>query len=90
MIGLGNPDLTWQKTKQTNIGLETTLFNGRIRLNADLYNKLTEALLTDINLPTAAGFDSYKANVGEVRNRGIELNANIFSSGIPPKHSPGR
>ena len=78
MIGLGNPDLTWQKTKQTNIGLETTLFNGRIRLNADLYNKLTEALLTDINLPTAAGFDSYKANVGEVRNRGIELNANIF------------
>lgn len=78
MIGLGNSDLTWQKTKQSNIGLETTLFNGRIRMNVDLYNKLTEALLTDINLPTAAGFESYKANVGEVRNRGIELNANIF------------
>ncbi len=78
MIGLGNPDLSWQKTRQTNIGLETTLFNGRLRLNVDLYNKQTEALLTDINLPTAAGFESYKANVGEVRNRGIELNANFF------------
>ncbi|MDE7074568.1 MAG: SusC/RagA family TonB-linked outer membrane protein, partial [Odoribacter sp.] len=73
MIGLGNPDLTWQKTKQANVGLETMLFNGRVRLNVDWYNKLTEALLTDINLPTAAGFGSYKANVGKVRNQGVEL-----------------
>jgi hypothetical protein len=78
MIGLGNPDLTWQKTKQTNFGIETLLFNGRVRLNADYYNKLTEALLTDINLPTSGGFPSYKANIGEVRNRGIELGTNVF------------
>ena len=35
-------------------------------------------MLTDINLPIAAGFESYKANVGKVRNQGIEVNANIF------------
>jgi TonB-linked SusC/RagA family outer membrane protein len=78
MIGLGNPDLTWQKTFQTNVGLEMLLFGGRLRVNADYYNKLTEALLTDVNLPTAGGFSSYKANIGEVRNRGIEMDVNAF------------
>ena len=78
MLGMGNPDLSWQKTKQLNLGVETSLFNGLVRLNVDYYNKLTEDLLTDINLPTAGGFSSYKANVGEVRNRGIELDANVF------------
>ena len=78
MIGLGNPDLTWQKTNQMNIGLEAMLFNGRVRVDVDWYNKLTESLLTDINLPISAGFESYKANVGEVRNRGVEVNANVF------------
>ncbi|MDD2426044.1 MAG: SusC/RagA family TonB-linked outer membrane protein [Bacteroidales bacterium] len=78
MLGLGNPDLSWQKTKHTNFGIEGTLFNGRIRFNADFYNKLTEDLLTDINLPTSGGFPSFKANIGEVRNRGIEIDANAF------------
>lgn len=78
MIGLGNPDLSWQKTKHTNIGLESSLFNGRLRMNIDYYNKLTEELLTDVNLPTAGGFPSYKANIGEVRNRGVEVDANLF------------
>jgi TonB-linked SusC/RagA family outer membrane protein len=78
MIGLGNPDLSWQKTNQANLGIESSMFNGRLRINLDLYDKLTEALLTDINLPTAGGFPSYKANVGEVSNRGIELDANLF------------
>ena len=78
MIGLGNPDLSWQKTKHTNIGLESSLFNGRLKMNIDYYNKLTEELLTDVNLPTAGGFPSYKANIGEVRNRGVEVDANLF------------
>lgn len=78
MIGLGNPDLSWQKTNQANLGVEGSMFNGRLRFNLDLYDKLTQSLLTDINLPTAGGFPSYKANVGEVRNRGVELDANLF------------
>ncbi|MDR0766380.1 MAG: SusC/RagA family TonB-linked outer membrane protein [Odoribacteraceae bacterium] len=78
MIGLGNPDLTWQKTVQTNFGLEAALFNSRVHVNVDLYNKLTESLLTDVNLPTSGGFQSFTANVGEVRNRGIEATVNAF------------
>ena len=86
MIGMGNPDLSWQKTKQLNLGVETSLFNGLVRFNVDFYNKLTNDLLTDINLPTAAGFSSYKANVGEVRNRGVELDATVFLIRNSDKH----
>ncbi len=78
LIALGNPDLTWQKTSQANLGVEAQLFNRRVNVTFDLYDKLTDDLLTDINLPISAGYESYKANVGEVRNRGIELNATVF------------
>ncbi|MCU4158292.1 SusC/RagA family TonB-linked outer membrane protein [Carboxylicivirga sp. A043] len=78
MMGLGNPDLSWQQTAQTNIGLEASLFNSRIRINVDYYNKMTDGLLTDINIPSSSGFSSYKSNVGEVRNRGVELNVNAY------------
>ncbi|WP_319479063.1 SusC/RagA family TonB-linked outer membrane protein [uncultured Draconibacterium sp.] len=78
MLGLGNPDLGWQQTNQMNIGLEANMFNKRLRVNVDYYNKLTDGLLSDINIPTSSGFSSYKANIGEVRNRGVEITANAF------------
>ena len=77
LMGLGNSNLSWQQTGQTNVGIETVLFNGRVRFTADFYNKLTDDLLSDITLPLAAGFNSYKENIGKVRNRGIELSANV-------------
>jgi TonB-linked SusC/RagA family outer membrane protein len=77
LIGLGNTELTWQKTNQLNVGMEVALRGNRARLSVDFYDKLTNDMLTDINLPTAAGFNSYKANVGKVRNRGIELSAHV-------------
>lgn len=79
LMALGNPDLGWQKTYQSNIGAELQLFNNRLRVNLDLYNKLTEDLLTSINLPTAGGFSSYQANVGNVENKGYELSANVIA-----------
>ncbi|MFR3332055.1 MAG: SusC/RagA family TonB-linked outer membrane protein [Odoribacter splanchnicus] len=78
VLGLGNADLGWQQTGQLNLGIESLLFNGAVRLNVDVYNKLTDDLLSDINLPTATGFNSYKANIGKVRNRGIEVTANVY------------
>ncbi len=78
VLGLGNEDLGWQQTGQLNLGIESLLFNGAVRLNVDVYNKLTDDLLSDINLPTAIGFNSYKANIGKVRNRGIEVTANVY------------
>ena len=78
MIALGNSDLGWQTTKQLNIGIETELFGGRVRVNADVYHKQTDDLLSDITLPSSAGFDTYKANVGKVVNKGVELVLNAY------------
>lgn len=78
VLGLGNTDLGWQQTGQFNLGVETMLWNGAVKVNVDMYNKLTDDLLSDINLPTATGFNSYKANIGKVRNRGIEVTANVY------------
>lgn len=78
LLGLGNKDLGWQTTRQTNVGLELGLLNNRLRINVDFYNKLTDDMLADITLPLAGGFGSYKANIGKVLNRGVEIGLNAF------------
>lgn len=78
LLGLGNPDLGWQTTYQLNAGTELELFQRRLRINVDVYDKTTENLLADINLPSSSGFDTYKANVGKVSNRGVEASLNAF------------
>lgn len=78
MLALGNPDLKWQESKQFNVGFETLVWNERLRLSGDYYNKRTDNLLSDINIPLSGGFNSYKANIGEIKVNGIELGATVF------------
>lgn len=72
LTGWGNPNLTWQKTKETNVGLEFSLWRNRIKGSLDWYTKRTSNLLSSMNLPLSMGFASYMANVGEVKNLGYE------------------
>jgi len=80
LMAFGNPDLQWQKTSQFNIGADLELFSRRLIVGIDVYNKLTDDLLADVNLPLSSGFSSYKANIGKTQNRGWEmsLSANII------------
>ena len=78
LMGIGNSELKWQKTRQWNIGVDLNLLNNRLSLNFDWYYKLTDDLLSDINLPSSAGFSSFKSNVGQVENQGFELSANVY------------
>lgn len=73
--GLANSDLKWQQKLDYNIGLDAQLFS-RLGLRVDLYNAITTNLLTDITTPPSLGFDSYKANLGQIRNTGIEVKVN--------------
>ena len=75
LMAYGNPDLQWQKTSQYNFGLDLELLNRRLTFSIDVYNKITNDLLADVNMPISGGFESYKANVGKVQNRGYELSA---------------
>ena len=74
-----NPEVTWETTKDANIGIELGLFN-RVNMTLDLYNKNTDDLLHFVRFPDTSGWSGYWDNIGRVNNKGIEfgLNANIF------------
>jgi TonB-linked SusC/RagA family outer membrane protein len=68
-----NPDLTWEKTDQTDVGLEYALFGNRITGSIDAYRANTRDLLLTRLLPVTSGFTSTLQNVGATRNTGLEL-----------------
>ncbi|MFD2915656.1 TonB-dependent receptor [Psychroserpens luteus] len=68
-----NPDLKWESTAQFNLGVNFGLFDDRITITADYYNKQTKDLLLSRPLPSSSGFSSITENVGSVENKGIEI-----------------
>ncbi|CAL1516383.1 TonB-dependent receptor [Chitinophaga sp. MM2321] len=70
---LRNPDLTWETTTSTDIGLDFGFFNGRITGVFEWYNQKTTDLLMPHLLPYSNGFNSVLENVGSSRNKGIEI-----------------
>jgi TonB-linked SusC/RagA family outer membrane protein len=76
---LSNDDLTWEISKQFNLGLELGLFEDRISIVADIYkNKKTDLLLA-VQLPAASGFTTSTQNIGDIENKGIELALNTIN-----------
>jgi TonB-linked SusC/RagA family outer membrane protein len=73
---LANPDLRWEKTAQTDFGLELGLFNGRVNLEADYYYRLTTDMLLDAPVPQTSGYSTIRRNVGSMQNQGVELGIN--------------
>jgi TonB-linked SusC/RagA family outer membrane protein len=80
----GNPNLKWESTKETNLGFDWNVLAGRVGLVADYYNKKTSNLLVSRPITGTSGFTSFTDNVGNIENRGVELELtteNIRSSG---------
>ena len=69
----GNPDLRWEKTIQTNLGVDLAFLRDRITIVADVYRKNTVDLLLDAQMPGSTGYASMRMNIGEVRNQGLEI-----------------
>lgn len=70
---LANADLSWEKTDQLNIGGDVAFLDGRLGLSVDWYNKYTTDLLLNRPIPLSTGFAIITENIGEMRNRGIEM-----------------
>ncbi|QEC52395.1 TonB-linked SusC/RagA family outer membrane protein [Anseongella ginsenosidimutans] len=70
---LANRGLLWETTTSFDVGLDIGLFNDRVTLLADYYNKITDDRLVSIPLASQTGFSSIVANYGKIRNRGLEL-----------------
>jgi TonB-linked SusC/RagA family outer membrane protein len=68
----GNPDLGWEKSYETNLALDTRIFN-TVGATFEYYNKNTSDLLYFVNLPDITGFNGYWENVGGLKNSGFEV-----------------
>ena len=68
-----SPDLTWEKTYQYDLGLDLGFFNNRLSASIDWYQKNTKDLLLQKPIPLFDGGGTAWTNIGEVRNRGIDL-----------------
>lgn len=68
-----NPDLSWEKTDQTDIGLEFGIYNGRLSGSIDTYVQNTRDLLLTRLLPVTSGFTSTLQNIGSTKNSGVEV-----------------
>jgi TonB-linked SusC/RagA family outer membrane protein len=68
-----NPNLTWEKQKSFNIGLDASFFNRRLTVNIDHFQARNTDLLLNVNVPDITGFSTALQNIGEVKNTGWEF-----------------
>ncbi|MFB6455715.1 SusC/RagA family TonB-linked outer membrane protein [Chitinophaga sp. Hz27] len=80
---LGNPNLTWEKSTTTNIGIDMGFLHNRLTASIDLYNRKSSDLLQDRPLDPTTGYKVISENIGSMVNRGIE--ATISSRNIQGK-----
>lgn len=70
---LSNANLTWESTRQLDIGIDIALFEDRVNVSADYFIKTTDDLLLNRLIPGISGFSSVTDNIGKVENRGFEF-----------------
>ena len=73
---MSNPNLKWEKTQSINIGLDFSFKKGLVDGSIEVYDMHTKDLLVDRKLPDITGFTSVASNLGEIQNKGFELNLN--------------
>lgn len=70
---LGNDQIKWENTLQKDVGLDVSLFNGRLNAAIGYYEKYTKGLLMASAVPTSSGFLTAILNKADIRNRGLEI-----------------
>lgn len=75
-LGIANPDLRWERSAQTNFGVDISLLNNRVSFIADVYYKKTKDLLYVKSLPFSSGYNTLVGNFASLENKGIELATN--------------
>jgi len=70
---LANPDLTWETTRQANLGVDAAFVKNRLNVTLDWYHKYTTNGLQTVVVPSRSGYSSAIRNYSEISNRGLEL-----------------
>ncbi len=80
---LPSPLLTWESGKTFDVGIDFTILRGRVNGSFEYYNRVTDRMIFDVDLPVSNGNFSISENIGSMYNRGIEfdVDAEVFKSG---------
>ena len=73
---IGNNDLTWQRNKMVNVGVDFEFFNGKISGSLEAFKGNRTKLLAQAALPSTSGFSSFTTNAGNIENKGLEFSLN--------------
>ena len=73
VTNLGDPTLSWEQQKELNLGVDFGFFNGVLTGSIDVYDKKSEDLILDLQVPSVIGANTQLQNIGQVQNRGFEL-----------------
>lgn len=78
-----NENLKWETTYQMDVGLDLSLFDNRVSITADYYEKKTKDMLLEVPTPGQTGYARQWQNIGEMSNKGIELELTTFNINTP-------
>jgi TonB-linked SusC/RagA family outer membrane protein len=78
-LPMANPELGWERTTQYNLGIDFSLVSDRIFGTVDLYTSHTKDLLLPMSIPPLTGFKTTFANIGETKNKGIDVTLNTVN-----------
>lgn len=73
---LENKNLKWEMSNNLNVGVETSMFNGRLGATIEYYNRVTKDMLLFRPMPKSSGYSGILENVGSMRNQGVEITIN--------------
>ena len=78
-ISMANKDMGWEYTTQYNLGVDFSIFRGRLNGTVDVYKSNTKDLLMTMIIPTLTGYPNTTANIGETKNKGIDISLNAVN-----------
>ncbi|KJD37244.1 hypothetical protein PW52_02090 [Tamlana sedimentorum] len=76
VAGLANQELTWERSKEVNVGIDLAVIQNRVRLGLEVYNKKTVDAILGKTLSAISGYGTAIGNYGSVRNKGVEITLN--------------
>ncbi|KQM75265.1 SusC/RagA family TonB-linked outer membrane protein [Pedobacter sp. Leaf216] len=68
-----NANLGWEQSRQLDIGVDISMFKGKLTFMAEYYRKLTTDMLLNVEVPAVAGFGNIITNIGKLQNKGFEF-----------------
>ncbi|MWB94059.1 SusC/RagA family TonB-linked outer membrane protein [Flavobacterium sp. GA093] len=76
--GMPNPNLSWERTKQYNLGIDFSFLNNRISGSIETYQSYTDKLLLNVKILPITGYPFITSNIGKTENQGVELTLNVI------------